>query len=210
MVNSTIASPDQRKLKGEKTRNGILQAAIKLFSERGFDGTSVKDITNAAGVPKSLFYHYFKSMDELLANITNMNNLRISEEEKSALSAMANNTDMMNAFIGRIYNVMYNDKEGLKILFVEALKNKNIFQKFLDRLSQFSDDFNFIMPEELKKGYDTNELAVLRFFSRFLPMIMLILTEEEVAEYYKMKPEQIRNLLFHVLQRAPLPAKSIE
>ena len=42
---------------------------MKLFTERGFSGCSVQDITDAAGVPKGSFYNHFKSKEALAAEI---------------------------------------------------------------------------------------------------------------------------------------------
>ena len=47
------------------TRNAILEAGTKLFIERGYNGCSVQDITEAAGVPKGSFYNHFASKEEL-------------------------------------------------------------------------------------------------------------------------------------------------
>ena len=41
------------------SRDQLLQTAISLFSERGFEGASVNDIVNRAGVSKRMVYHYF-------------------------------------------------------------------------------------------------------------------------------------------------------
>ena len=51
------------------TRNVIHDAAMKLFTERGFNGSSVQDITDEAGVPKGSFYNHFKSKEALAAEI---------------------------------------------------------------------------------------------------------------------------------------------
>ncbi|MCX7823602.1 MAG: TetR/AcrR family transcriptional regulator [Syntrophobacterales bacterium] len=45
----------------ELTRKIILDAAEKLFSERGFAGTSVRDISEASGVSQPLIHHHFGS-----------------------------------------------------------------------------------------------------------------------------------------------------
>lgn len=45
--------------KGEKSRNHILQTAIGKFALQGFDGTSVDEIVESAGVNKRMVYHYF-------------------------------------------------------------------------------------------------------------------------------------------------------
>jgi len=50
-------------------RNLILEAAAKLFKERGFGACSVQDMTDAAGVPKGSFYNHFASKEALAAEI---------------------------------------------------------------------------------------------------------------------------------------------
>ncbi|MFA1545342.1 TetR/AcrR family transcriptional regulator [Actinomadura chokoriensis] len=47
----------------------ILDAALRLFAEHGFDGTSVQGIVAAAEVTKGALYHYFDSKDDLLYEI---------------------------------------------------------------------------------------------------------------------------------------------
>ncbi|MEW2359934.1 TetR/AcrR family transcriptional regulator [Spirillospora sp. NPDC029432] len=47
----------------------ILDAAVRLFAERGFAGTSVQEVVEAAEVTKGALYHYFDSKDDLLYEI---------------------------------------------------------------------------------------------------------------------------------------------
>ncbi|GAB3014305.1 TetR/AcrR family transcriptional regulator [Mycobacterium bourgelatii] len=53
--------------KGRQTREAIEQAARKLFAERGFHGTTLADITSAAGKSSAVFYRYFTDKEDLLA-----------------------------------------------------------------------------------------------------------------------------------------------
>ena len=53
--------------KGRQTRQAIEQAARKLFAERGFHGTTLADITAAAGKSPAVFYRYFADKEDLLA-----------------------------------------------------------------------------------------------------------------------------------------------
>jgi AcrR family transcriptional regulator len=53
--------------KGRQTRDAIEQAARKLFAERGFHGTTLADITTAAGKSPAVFYRYFTDKEDLLA-----------------------------------------------------------------------------------------------------------------------------------------------
>lgn len=46
-------------------REQLLRTALLLFSEKGYRGTSVRDIARAAGVNEGLLYHYFASKGDL-------------------------------------------------------------------------------------------------------------------------------------------------
>jgi AcrR family transcriptional regulator len=51
--------------RSEETRTKIMESAIKLFSNQGFNKASVDDICAEAGISKGAFYHHFKSKQEL-------------------------------------------------------------------------------------------------------------------------------------------------
>ena len=51
--------------RSEETRSRILEAAIKLFSNHGYNKASVDDICKEAGISKGAFYHHFKSKQAL-------------------------------------------------------------------------------------------------------------------------------------------------
>jgi AcrR family transcriptional regulator len=51
--------------KGVETQERLLEAADELFITRGFDGVSVNDVAQHAGVAKALVFYYFKSKQEL-------------------------------------------------------------------------------------------------------------------------------------------------
>ncbi|MFI5778639.1 TetR/AcrR family transcriptional regulator [Nocardia sp. NPDC051570] len=55
---------------GGGTKEAIREAAVKLFSNRGFDQTSLREVADAVGITKaSLYYHYASKLDLLLAII---------------------------------------------------------------------------------------------------------------------------------------------
>jgi AcrR family transcriptional regulator len=55
--------------KGRQTREAIELAARKLFAERGFHGTTLADITAAAGKSPAVFYRYYDDKEDLLATL---------------------------------------------------------------------------------------------------------------------------------------------
>jgi AcrR family transcriptional regulator len=55
-----------REEKKRETVNRIIDAAICLFSEKGYEATTVAEIAEAAGVAKGTFFNYFKAKEDLL------------------------------------------------------------------------------------------------------------------------------------------------
>ncbi len=57
--------------KSDRTREHILEQGFTLFNNRGYNGTGLKEILNAAGIPKGSFYHYFESKEHFAVEIIN-------------------------------------------------------------------------------------------------------------------------------------------
>jgi AcrR family transcriptional regulator len=64
VVTKQVASLRERKRVA--TRRAILESAIGLFSERGFEGPTIEQIAAAAGIGKGTVYNYFATKEEIL------------------------------------------------------------------------------------------------------------------------------------------------
>jgi AcrR family transcriptional regulator len=64
---------------GGSSRQEILRASARLFRERGYDATSMNDISAAMKLSKGGLYHHFRSKDEILFHIMN-HAMEITEE----------------------------------------------------------------------------------------------------------------------------------
>jgi AcrR family transcriptional regulator len=56
----------QRQQRAEETQSSILESALRLFHERGFDAVTVEEITQDAGVSKGSFYTYFSAKSDII------------------------------------------------------------------------------------------------------------------------------------------------
>lgn len=57
-----------REQKKKETMDAIKAAAVRLFTEKGFEQTSIEEIANEAGIGKTTVYGYFSTKDEIFKN----------------------------------------------------------------------------------------------------------------------------------------------
>jgi AcrR family transcriptional regulator len=65
----TDRRPTARQRMAAARREQILETALKLFAERGFDATSTRQIAKEAGIAEGLIFHYFPTKASLLTAI---------------------------------------------------------------------------------------------------------------------------------------------
>src|SRR3954467_6410581 len=77
----------RRKLtpRGRERRDQLMECGATLFAERGYHPTSVADIVGALGVGKGVFYWYFTSKDELLAELLRASHHELRRRQQSAI-----------------------------------------------------------------------------------------------------------------------------
>lgn len=69
MIKELLNCDPAVRMKGDKRREQILQTAVELFSQRGFKGTTTKEIARAAGVSEAMVFRHFATKDELYGAI---------------------------------------------------------------------------------------------------------------------------------------------
>lgn len=111
----------------------MMQAAIKLFSEKGYHATSMQEIANDAAVSKGLLYKYFDSKEDLLIDVFKCNHNNMVERAKyinfdTSISAR----DKFKKMIKIEFEGILRNKDYFNLLTKSLLleKNKNV-QPFL-------------------------------------------------------------------------------
>jgi AcrR family transcriptional regulator len=62
----TAAEPPRRRGRPGHDQDAVLNAAVRLFNERGYDATSMFDIAESLGITKSSVYHHISGKEQLL------------------------------------------------------------------------------------------------------------------------------------------------
>ena len=86
-MNTKVADKSSRsRLSSEERRATIVDAACKLFAERGFRGTTTRELAAAVGVSEPILYEHFRTKRELYAAIID----RKSHEGTESLTELLN------------------------------------------------------------------------------------------------------------------------
>src|SRR5687767_13354752 len=83
------AAADLAKRPAGTRRNEMVQAAARLFSERGYHGTSIQHLADALGLQKGSLYSHIGSKEELLFDVVNEGADRFLERGEHALQMKA-------------------------------------------------------------------------------------------------------------------------
>src|SRR5579862_6577663 len=66
-INETRPTRTSAKLSCEERRTAILHAVRRVFAEKGFDGTTTRELADAAGVSEALLFKHFPNKEALFA-----------------------------------------------------------------------------------------------------------------------------------------------
>jgi AcrR family transcriptional regulator len=127
-INNAGMNRTSRKKQAQLRRQQIIDAALKIFAEKGFSKTTIKDISEAAGTSQGLMYHYFEGKEELLTAvierhsfITQLRHIMSSTHTKPVRQVLY---EITTGF----YNLLTSNKELISIIISEMQTNP-IFRK---------------------------------------------------------------------------------
>ena len=154
--------------KGRQTRQSIEVAARKLFAERGFHGTTLADITSAAGKSPASFYRYFTDKEDLLAVLAESFLRKVVD-----LPKIADDNDFFASAVG-VYWDMFKPNIGIMVAVDQLAAVQPRFALLQKRFRQFGIDIVSASVRRAKQqGYATElnaehtALAIALLFERF-------------------------------------------
>jgi AcrR family transcriptional regulator len=94
----------------------ILRAAMKLFSERGLDGTSIRDIAEESGYTNPALYKHFASKEELAVHLFETCHRRLWTKCNAAIVAANNFDDKLQGYVGQVLALVDEHPEAMAFL----------------------------------------------------------------------------------------------
>jgi AcrR family transcriptional regulator len=102
-----------------ETRTRILRAAQHLFAKRGFDGTTTRDLAQAAGVAEGTLFRHFENKKAILVEVATQGWIEILTDLLTELSEMASYKAIAQVMRKRMMN-LHQNADLFKVCFMEA------------------------------------------------------------------------------------------
>jgi AcrR family transcriptional regulator len=121
-----------------ETRARLLDAAYRVFADKGFGRTRIEDVCTAAGYTRGAFYSQFDSLDELFFSLYDERALLITNQVGDAL-ADVDGPDTIEAALDRVAATLLLDRDWLLIktdFLMHAARNPIVAQRLLHHRGQ--------------------------------------------------------------------------
>ncbi len=155
-------SEEQYEAIRQEKKELIMNSALQLFAEKGYENSSISNIAKAASISKGLMYNYFESKEELLIAVINrgmdemfgdfdQNNDGILEPEE------------LEFFINKMFEILKKERRFWKLYFQIALQ-PSVFKFFEPKIDEiYQSMFKMLGVYFEKMGYENPQVEMLLF-----------------------------------------------
>lgn len=183
-------------------RDRILQEAERLFSEKGFDATSVSSVAQAAGVNKALVYYYFENKDDLLASLF----ARMVDEVRTRTGPAAQRASLKEKVASEVASLA-DRRRTLALMLMQALKQD------AESPALFSAASNLIEEELARRGFprsaaeeppskEHQKALVHEFFTGLIPVIAFATLRDKFCAHFGLDQQEADALFLDALEQS--------
>lgn len=167
----TCMLPPMATAKAEETRNRILDAALRLFRERGFEQTTMRDVATEAGVATGAAYYYYRSKEDLVMAFY----LRTDEEARESFAkAISASKDLKKRLRGIIDAKFAQFEEHRSLL--RALLKAGVDPR--ERLSPFSTETRAVREDSITwyaRALEGSDVTLPKDLAPDLPRVLWLI-----------------------------------
>ncbi|MBW4478364.1 MAG: TetR/AcrR family transcriptional regulator [Tolypothrix brevis GSE-NOS-MK-07-07A] len=149
-----------------QTRTRILSAALRLFASQGFDGTTTRDLAQAASVAEGTLFRHFPNKKAILIEVATNGWVEILTDLLTELSEMGSYKAIAQVMRRRMWN-MHKNVDLMRVCFLEAQFHPDLRDRIqLEVIDKMSDVAEAFFQSAMDKGIyrQTNAKLVAKVF----------------------------------------------
>lgn len=180
-----------------KTKTALIEAAISMFQQKGFEHARVSDIVSAAGVAQGTFYIYFKSKEEIFREICNdfINQVRELFIQRTEHLFDGDTADEiiqnLHQVVSDIIDIYRKNLAVADLLFREGIGNAGLFKQIYEEILSI---FLSLIEEQIKKAVSKGfmlvedpEIASVLLFGLFERSLFYFILVQQKTDTVKLK-----------------------
>jgi AcrR family transcriptional regulator len=201
--------------KSEATRQRALDAALDLFSQQGFRGTTMRQIANAAGLAMGNVYYHFPSKEALFEHLLGEFSHRVFDPGapfSRIFEPMAFPAEL-EALAVACEDLVAQNIPYFLLIYVDVVefKGEHIRNFYLDSAARYREQYGSVAGAENDTGGENAAIDpgfAVTFTVRWLVYYFIVEKCFGVAEHMGMKTEDALAELFKLIRRGIAPPQS--
>lgn len=178
----------------------ITEAALEVFAEYGYHGTTMEQIRQVSGLSKSLVYHYFPSKEKLFFHLVD-SALEISRNTwRDALDSPGTGWEKIEKLSSNIVKIAFTDEASLySLIMIQAMTQGKGIPGLIEHISQHLTYYVELQPliiEAQKSGEAVQgdpDLLLFSYIALIQGFALFSLNDDELKK--KITPEILTNVL---------------
>ena len=134
-----------------KTKRKIFETSMKLFAEKGYDATSIEDITATVGVAKGTLYYHFSSKEEIFNFLIEEGVKLLQNSIDIKTSKSSNYIDKIKAIVLIQIKIVLKYENLITILFIQFYEKEARNQKCQKHTYEYIDKIEGIVKQGIEK-----------------------------------------------------------
>lgn len=186
----------KERLSGEERRQRIVEAAVDLFSRKGFRGTTTREIAEAAGISEAMIFKHFATKRELYSAI-----IEVKSETEELLASAAeaaqgkkNDAGVFRAVGLKMMEQTERDPSLMRLLLFSALEGHELSEIFFEsRVRRLHEFLSSYIRKRIEDGRfrSVDALVVARGFIGMIVHYLLIHEVFGVKRPPRTSPEEV-------------------
>lgn len=188
---------NMRDAQAAESRQKLLDSAQRLFAEKGYKGTPVREINRSANLADGLLYHYFPGGKKEIFQVVLKENMRqiltaLAEKNRMEIYLAMPLQEVLEMAYGNFAEVIDQHIDIIRMLFRE-----NEVQEFVTReqLLELTNGKKFWLQELLEKKYAMGEVSEMDFETAAVT-VNAILMNHLMAKAFGFDADKMDNPVF--------------
>jgi AcrR family transcriptional regulator len=185
-------------------REQILEAATRVFAEKGFRRATTREVAREAGVSEGTIYNYFEDKDALLLAILDVLNETERRAEDFEEGLATGFDDFVEEYLRRRMTLIWQNREIFRVVLSEMLVNAELRERYLRQVVEPTmkigvENFQSRIEQGVARATDA-PLTMRAVAGSVLGLLVLgLLGDEEVGEHWDEASGVLAGLIIHGL-----------